>query len=203
MPQFRPADSEESVERPRREIYLPYTFLENGAGINSALFRDARVILRGTEERAKPNSERLREYTDAAIPRIEQQLFAILNVDVVRSGNQLTYNGHPVDIIEKCNGLRMVFGLILVSYAFSFSLPLRNWVRLLILLLSPAAAILCNIIRILPTVWVYGRFSPHVAEEFHLYSGWLMLIVALVMLLGILRVLKWAMIPVMRFTLAG
>jgi len=134
---------------------------------------------------------------------IEQQLFAVLNVDVVRSGNQLTYNGKPVDIIEKCNGLRMVFGLILVSYAFSFSLPLRNWVRCLILLLSPFAAILCNIIRILPTVWVYGTFCPAFAEQFHLYSGWLMLLIALIMLLGILRVMKWAMIPVMRFSLAG
>jgi exosortase len=132
-----------------------------------------------------------------------QQLFAVMNVEVVRSGNQLTYNGHPVDIIEKCNGLRMVFGLILVSYAFSFSLPLRNWVRFLILLLSPVAAIVCNLIRILPTVWVYGQFKPSVAEHFHLYSGWLMLMVSLVMLLMILRIMKWAMIPVMRFTLAG
>ena len=56
---------------------------------------------------------------------------------MIRSGNQLWYNGKPVDIIEKCNGLRMVFGLILVSYAFSFSLPLRNSVRFLILLAQP------------------------------------------------------------------
>jgi exosortase len=134
---------------------------------------------------------------------IEQQLFAVMNVDVLRTGNQLIVNGKPIDIIEKCNGLRMVFGLILVSYAFSFSLPLRNYVRFLNLLLSPVAAIFCNIIRILPTVWVYGHRSEHFAEQFHLYSGWLMLLVALLMLLGILRVLKWAMIPVMRFTLAG
>jgi exosortase len=134
---------------------------------------------------------------------IEQQLFAVMNVDVIRSGNQLWYNGRPIDIIEKCNGLRMVFGLILVSYAFGFSLPLRNSVRFLILLLSPFAAIFCNIIRILPTVWVYGWAKEDFAEKFHLYSGWLMLLVALLMLLGILRVLKWAMIPVMRFTLAG
>ena len=134
---------------------------------------------------------------------IEQQLFHVLNVDVMRSGNQLWYNGKPIDIIEKCNGLRMVFGLILVSYAFSFSLPLRNWVRFLILLLSPLAAILCNIIRILPTVWIYGNASQAVADQFHLYSGWLMLLIALLMLLGTLRIMKWAMIPVMRFTLAG
>ena len=53
----------------------------------------------------------------------------------------------------------MVFGLILVSYAFSFSLPLRQSVRFLILLASPFAAIFCNLVRILPTVWVYGVAS--------------------------------------------
>jgi len=50
-----------------RAIYLPYAFVEGGAGFNSILFRYARQLLRGTEERAKPNTERLREYTDAAL----------------------------------------------------------------------------------------------------------------------------------------
>lgn len=59
-----------------RAIYLPYSFLENAAGFNSVLFHDARLLVRGGEERAKPNSERLREYTDTALPRIQQQLFA-------------------------------------------------------------------------------------------------------------------------------
>jgi hypothetical protein len=59
-----------------REIYLRYSFLENSAGFNSGLFRDARWILRGSEERAKPNANRLRDFTDGALPRIEQQLFA-------------------------------------------------------------------------------------------------------------------------------
>jgi exosortase len=137
--------------------------------------------------------------------QIEEILFKVLGLgsEMVRSGNQLWYKGKPVDIIEKCNGLRMVFGLILVSYAFSFSLPLRNSVRFMILLLSPFAAILCNLVRILPTVWVYGIASDAVADRFHTYSGWLMLVVALLMLLGFLRLMRWAMIPVMRFTLAG
>ena len=134
---------------------------------------------------------------------IEQLVFEVLGADVRRSGNQLWYNGQPVQIIEKCNGLRMVFGLILVSYAFAFSLPLRNRVRLLILLASPFAAILCNLVRILPTVYVFANTPVRFADAFHFYSGWLMLGVALLMLLGIVRVLRWAMIPVMRYTLAG
>jgi hypothetical protein len=59
-----------------RALYLPYTFIEGGVGFNSILFRYARLLLRGTDERAKPNDARLREYTDSALPRIEQQLYA-------------------------------------------------------------------------------------------------------------------------------
>src|SRR2546423_110853 len=59
-----------------RELYLPYTFLELGAGFNSRLFTYARTLLRGAAERPKPNTERLREYRDAALPRIAQRLTA-------------------------------------------------------------------------------------------------------------------------------
>lgn len=82
--------------------------------------------------------------------RIEQHMFEVLGTEVVRSGNQLTINGVPVHIIEACNGLRMVFALILVSYAFSFGLPLRNAVRMVILLVSPIAAIFCNLVHFFP-----------------------------------------------------
>jgi exosortase len=134
---------------------------------------------------------------------IEQTMFQVLGTDVQRAGNKLTINGMEVNIIEACNGLRMVFALILVSYAFSFGLPLRNGVRLLILLLSPLTAILCNLIRILPTVWLYGNTPLAVARTFHDWGGRLMLPIALLMLLSIIWLLRWAMIPVMRYTLAA
>ncbi|TLY71781.1 MAG: S46 family peptidase, partial [Gammaproteobacteria bacterium] len=59
-----------------RELYLPYTFLEAGAGFNSRLFSYARTLVRGAAERPKPNTERLREYRDAALARIAQRLSA-------------------------------------------------------------------------------------------------------------------------------
>jgi Peptidase S46 len=63
-----------------RELETTYTFLEGGAGFNSALFRYARTLVRGAAERAKPNPERLREYTDSALPQVEQRLFAQIPV---------------------------------------------------------------------------------------------------------------------------
>jgi hypothetical protein len=63
-----------------RELSLPYTFLEAGAGFNSKLFGYARTLVRGAAERPKPNTDRLREYRDTALPRIEQQLNAPIPV---------------------------------------------------------------------------------------------------------------------------
>jgi V8-like Glu-specific endopeptidase len=59
-----------------RNMYEDYLFIEGGAGFGGNLFTYARVIVRGTAEREKPNEERLRLYTDAALPQREQRLFA-------------------------------------------------------------------------------------------------------------------------------
>ncbi len=70
----------EAASARERTVYLPYSFIEGAAGFNSILFRYARLLLRGADERLKPNTERLREYTDSALPRIEQQLYARLPI---------------------------------------------------------------------------------------------------------------------------
>jgi len=133
---------------------------------------------------------------------ISEVLLNAAGMAVMRQGNVLTIGGHAVNIVEACNGLRMVFALILVSYFFGFALPLRNSVRFMVLLASPFAAILCNVVRILPTVWLYGQ-SAAAGDVFHNYSGWLMLPISFLILLGIIAALRWAMLPVMRYTLAS
>jgi hypothetical protein len=66
----------ESATARERALYLQYTFLESGAGFNSALFRDARLLLRGADERTKRNVDRLREFTEASLPLIQRELYA-------------------------------------------------------------------------------------------------------------------------------
>ena len=66
----------EAAETAQAAFLLRHTYLEDATGFNSRLFRYARTLLRGAVERDKPNADRLREYTDAALPRLEQQLAA-------------------------------------------------------------------------------------------------------------------------------
>jgi hypothetical protein len=65
-----------SATQRERVLYLPYVFIENGQGFNSVLFRYARFLVRAADEREKPNPDRLHEYADGSLPRLEQQLYA-------------------------------------------------------------------------------------------------------------------------------
>ncbi len=131
-----------------------------------------------------------------------QAVLEVFGIEVERSGNLLSINGQGVAVAEACNGMRMVFALVLVSYTFAFGMPLRNSVRVLILLASPLAAIGCNVVRLAVTVFLYGNASKDLAEWFHDISGWLMLPLAFLLLMLIIKALRWALIPVGRFTLA-
>lgn len=137
-----------------------------------------------------------------ATAAITQALLESFALPVERSANLLTINGVDVAVAEACNGLRMVFALVLVSYGFAFSVPLRPYVRGLIIGASPLAAIVCNVLRLGPTIWMYGFAPRDLADLFHAVGGWLMLPVALLILMSIIRALRWALVPVARFTLA-
>jgi exosortase len=130
-------------------------------------------------------------------------LFVTLGFPVERLGNLVEINGQPVLIEEACNGLRMVFSLILVTYAFAFSTPLRQYVRLILLAASPVLAIACNVLRLVPTIILYGYADQSVGQLFHDLAGWAMLFVALLLLMSLLRLVDWLELPVIRLDRAA
>jgi len=77
----------------QRKIFEPYVWIESGAGFQGRLVGFARALVRGAAERDKPNDQRFREFTDNALPRIEQQL------------------GASVPIYPELETLRLGFGL--------------------------------------------------------------------------------------------
>lgn len=118
-----------------------------------------------------------------------------LGMSVERTGNLLSINGNNVAIAEACNGMRMVFTLLLVCYTFAFTTPLPGWVRALVLVFSPVVAVICNVIRLVPTVYVFGHYSKETGEMFHDMGGWVMLLVGYFMLMGIVRLVRWISAP--------
>lgn len=145
---------------------------------------------------------------EIALPLMEagawatQHVLEAMGADIERAGNVLRCNGQNVTVAEACNGMRMVFALALVTYAFAFGMPLRAYVRVIILALSPLVALLTNIPRLVLTVLAYGYGSHELGDRLHEVSAWVMPGVALVALLGIYRLFRWALLPVARFNLA-
>jgi len=60
----------------QKQIYLPLTYLERRGGFGGDLAGFARILVRASAERARPNGDRLREYRDSALPSLEQDLFS-------------------------------------------------------------------------------------------------------------------------------
>lgn len=119
-----------------------------------------------------------------------------MGFEVSRNANLLIINDYPVGIAEACNGMRMVSMLILVVFAFVFSERIRPWVRILLIALATPLAILCNIIRLVPTVVAYGYFAPETADLIHDWLGWVMVVASYFMLMGLLWLMRWLLLPV-------
>jgi len=58
-----------------------YEVLEKPAALGSNLFRIARQVVRMSEERARPNEQRLPEYRDSALPSLELSLYSPAPID--------------------------------------------------------------------------------------------------------------------------
>lgn len=126
-----------------------------------------------------------------------------IGVSAIRSGNIIIINGEQVAVGEACNGMRMVFALTLVVYFFAFGTPLKAGTRAFLLIVSPLIAIICNVIRLVPTSLIFGYGNSEMAQRFHDLAGWIMLPVAMLMLYGLLRAIRWLEFPVTQLRLAG
>ncbi len=64
------------AQRTAASLILPFNLLERGQLIDSQLYATARTLVRLAEEKAKPNADRLREYSDGGLESLEQALFS-------------------------------------------------------------------------------------------------------------------------------
>jgi exosortase len=123
----------------------------------------------------------------------------LIGIASERHGASLVIRDTPIAVGEACDGMRMVFALVLVVYAFVFSVPFRPVTRITLILLSPLVALVCNVVRLVPTALFYGYAHPDTAQQVHDIAGWLMLPIALVLLLAIVRLMRWLDLPVFRW----
>lgn len=75
-----------------RELARPYQLIENAGGFRGDYFRLARSLVRAAAEREKPDGERLRGYTEAERPQLEQRVLSKAPIDAGYEAVQLGWS---------------------------------------------------------------------------------------------------------------
>jgi exosortase len=114
-------------------------------------------------------------------------------VPVLREGNVLILANTSLEVAEACSGIRSLVSLITLGIVYGYFIDSRAWVRVLIVLSTIPVAILSNAARVAGTGILAHYWGPEAADGFfHEFSGWIVFIVAFVLILAI----RWAIVRV-------
>jgi len=123
-----------------------------------------------------------------------------LGVAATASGGELVVGASQQSLGDN-SGTRMMAAIGLVTYAFAFGTPLRQGVRVGLVLACPLVAVVANIVRLVPYAMLVNLW-PASAGIMAQISGWLTLALAFGMLYVGMRLLRYAQIPARRYALA-
>jgi exosortase len=107
-----------------------------------------------------------------------------MQVPVLREGNVLILPNYSLEVVEACSGVRSLMTLITLAVAYAYFVESRRWVRYALPVLMVPIAIVSNAFRIMGTGVLTYHLGPVAAEGFfHEFSGWIIFLVALVLML--------------------
>ncbi|MEM9418251.1 MAG: exosortase/archaeosortase family protein [Planctomycetota bacterium] len=147
-------------------------------------------------------AEQLAQPLQVATASLTCWMYSLVGSTASLNGNHIRIGDASMRLNDVCRGLPMAMSLFLVSYGFVFGVPLRMSVRLVVLLISPLSAIVCSALALLGTFWLYSGMSQEMAGAWVQVGEWIMLLVAFLLLVGAIRGLTWASVPVRHYTLS-
>jgi exosortase D (VPLPA-CTERM-specific) len=125
--------------------------------------------------------------------RFGEYAIAACQIPVLREGNVITLATTSLEVVEACSGIRSLVSLLTMALIWGYLTDSPLWLRGLLALASVPIAIFANGIRVAGTGVAAHFLGPAAAEGFfHTFSGWLVFLVAGVLLLGVYRLAGWA-----------
>jgi len=121
--------------------------------------------------------------------RVGEAAMTSVDIPVLREGNVLILANTSLEVAEACSGIRSLVSLLTLGIMFGYFTDRRSWVRVLIALSTIPIAIVANGARVAGTGMAAHRFGPAAAQGFlHEFSGWVVFMVAFVMMMALQRV---------------
>jgi len=123
----------------------------------------------------------------------EKAIYA-MGIPVFRAGNILYLADTVLEVVAACSGLRSLLTMFALAGALAFFSDFSRWRKMALFFAAAPVAILANIIRLTGTAFLANIYGDRVAQGFlHEFSGLLVFLLGLVMLIGIHNLLtRWA-----------
>lgn len=123
--------------------------------------------------------------------KVAAVVLPLLGVPVLREGNVISLPAMVLEVAEACSGIRSLLSLTTLAIIYGYLMETRNSVRIGLALASLPIAVAANSLRIVGTGLLVQYWDPEKAEGFfHLFSGWLIFVISLLMLFLFHRVLR-------------
>jgi exosortase len=123
--------------------------------------------------------------------KLATALLELVGVPVLREGNVIGLAAMRLEVAEACSGIRSLLTLITLSVIYGYLMETRIWVRVALGVLAVPIAVAANSFRIFGTGLLVQYWDPDKAEGFyHAFGGWVIFVVALVMLFAVHRVIS-------------
>lgn len=124
--------------------------------------------------------------------KVASGVLPVIGVPVLREGNVITLPAMSLEVAEACSGIRSLLSLVALSIIYGYLLEKRNSIRVLLALASVPIAVAANSLRIVGTGLLVQYWDPDKAEGFfHLFSGWLIFVVSMILLLLLHQIFCW------------
>ena len=123
--------------------------------------------------------------------KLASVLLELVGVPVLREGNMITLAAMQLDVAEACSGIRSLLTLVTLAIIYGYLMESRIWMRVVLPVAAVPIAVAANSFRIFGTGLLVQYWDPDKAEGFfHTFEGWLIFVVALIMLLAVHRLIS-------------
>ena len=123
--------------------------------------------------------------------KIAAGLLPLLGVPVLREGNVINLPAMVLEVAEACSGIRSLLSLATLAIIYGYLMESRNSIRVGLALASLPIAVAANSLRIVGTGLLVQYWDPEKAEGFfHVFSGWLIFVISLLMLFVFHRIMR-------------
>ncbi|MGD0237095.1 MAG: VPLPA-CTERM-specific exosortase XrtD [Syntrophorhabdales bacterium] len=119
------------------------------------------------------------------------KLLHLYGMSAYREGNVIDLGFTKLQVVDACSGLRYLFPLLIMGILLAYFYRAALWKRLLLVLSTIPLTIAINSFRIALTGIIYAHLGAAAAEGFfHGFSGWLIFMVSLAVLLAEIWILR-------------